>query len=305
MAEEGDAKAAVRPSLEDLRRASEEILRELAASAVGGDPSRGERGQTAHLVSVVEARLATEPIATPAGVSEAAVRTAKAVGTTIVALAHLESTGHVLPFGGRWLPATGRYSRELTLMTLDERNPRGYSVADQFNFELAQVYALPQTGLATELESPIVFLSSLPPSMGPKVQRLLREAADSYRSGQMVGTTILLAIASEAALEQLASKLVRAGESSLSKLMSGPTARTAELQRQTIEALARRNTAAKAVLASIDTTANAYRELRNHAVHEPETRFDETLFARSIVANLMVGAIFYFRQLYKIHDSLP
>lgn len=290
------AKAAVRPDLDDLRIASEVILAELA---------KGALVSTTNLVELVRLRLEAEPQTVPADLLEPQVRIAKAIGTTIVALAHLESTGHVLPFGGKWMPATQRYSPELTLMIPNDRNGRGYRVGDQFNYELSEVYVLPQTGLAIESDSPAVFLSGLPGSMGPKVQRVLREAADAYRSGLFVGTAVLLATASEAAWEQLARKLANDGEAAIAALLASPTARTAELQLRSLEALRKRRAAPPGVLAVLETTTTAYRDLRNHAAHEPESRFDEKLFSRSNVSNLLAGATFYFRQLYGMHDRTP
>jgi hypothetical protein len=50
----------------------------------------------------------------------------------------------------------------------------------------------------------------------------------------------------------------------------------------------------------LEGMANTYRELRNHAVHEPEGAFDTLLFDRSVVGPLMTGAIIYFERLYEV-----
>lgn len=288
------AKAAVRPSSTDIALAAEVILDDLAKTGLQ---------HTENLIEAVSRRFESEPFTSAEpieGVTETSLRRAKAAGTTIMALAHMEAEGGILPFGERRI-----HQRPDTTVTYQHGGiGSGYRLGDQFNFSIADVYVLPRWGRALEVEPPSVFLARLPTSMGAKVRRLLREAMDSYRAGTLVGSVILLATASEAAWEQTAARLAAAGETGLQRALADPMTSSARIQKLAQDALARRKLTDGGTLASIEAAARSFRDLRNHAAHEPEHAFDEQLFARSIVTTLLSGATFYFRRLFEMHDRI-
>lgn len=257
----------------------------------------------AHLRDKVAERLLEEPAPDARGiegVDAGSLGKAKASWCTALALAHLESTGHVLPYGPRrihpWQQATVPYHVS---------GLSGSYVMDPFNFELADVYVLPLAGLAPELDTPAIFLDHLPPSMGSKVRRVLLEAVQSHRAGQFVGTAILLGTASEAAWEQIAAAVAKVtGDRKLTDLLADPLSAAAQVQARAVDVLTPLKLISTSALSALDATARTYRELRNHAVHEPEGSFDEALFARAPVGTLLVGAVSYFARIYELLDKV-
>jgi hypothetical protein len=230
-------------------------------------------------------------------VPEETLRRARAVGALVTALAHLQSTGHVLPFGRMRLG--GELPEFLVMRTA---GPPGYRVGDQFNFEIAEVYAPPRGALKPDLDPPLVLLDRLPARMGAKVRRVLLEAADAYRARLFVGAAMLLGTASEAAMEQLAvAILTRTNDPQLRGLLEDEMASASRLHAYTIAELAKLKVRGTHVRL-LEGMANTYRELRNHAVHEPEGAFDTLLFDRTVVGPLMTGAIIYFERLYDVLD---
>ncbi len=288
-----EVEAAIRPSTHEVALASEVIL-----STIAKEPA-----SAAHLRDKVAERLRDEPGPDARGlegVQETELRKAKASWCTALALAHLESTGHVLPYGPRRIHDWQHVSVPYQSGGLST----GY-VMDPFNFELADVYVLPLTALAPELDTPAVFLDHLPASMGGKVRRVLFEAAQSYRAGLFVGAAILLGTASEAAWEQVGLAVAKlTGDRKLNDLLADPISPNAQVQARAIDALARLKLVSSASLAALDATSRTYRELRNHAVHEPEGSFEEALFARAAVGTLLVGAVSYFQRLFELFEKV-
>lgn len=287
-----EVKALVAPTLHETNLASETILTELGKGIEHTD----------NLKAAVARRLAGEPLSIEGieGVTETAVRALKAVGATVVALAHLESTGHILPFGES---RVRQWPERMIPYNYGGRGS-GYQAGDQFNYAVADVYILPMTGLAPEADAPAVFLDHLPASIGPKVRRVLVEAADAYRARLFVGTAMLLGTASEAAWEQLAARAQQhSGDAKLLTLLADPLTPAGHLQTRTVDVLKMLKVSASDI-AALDAISRAYRDLRNHAVHEPEASFDETLFARSVVGTLLTGAVKYFQRLYNVLDRL-
>ncbi len=289
-----EIEAALRPSSHEVALASEVILATVA---------KEQLASAAHLRDAVAVRLRDEPgpnMDGLEGVQEDDLRRTRASWSTALALAHLESTGHLLPYGPRrihdWQHGNVPY-RSGGLSA-------GY-VMDLFNFELADVYVLPLTGLAPELDTPAVFLDHLPPSMGSKVRRVLFEATQSYRAGLFVGAEILLATASEAAWEQVGVAIAKhTSDRKLNELLADPLSSAAQVQARTLDLTVSLKLGSAASLAGLDSTARTYRELRNHAVHEPQGSFDEALFARAAVGTMLVGAVSYFQRLYGILEKL-
>lgn len=296
-----EVQAIVGPTSHELELAIEVILGTLASAREEPIPTGTDH--TANLIQAVTNRLAAEPVdglGTIQGVEESAIRIAKAVGATIVALAHLEASGDVLPFGEsrvhQWPGTTIPYNFQ--------GHGSSYRVGDAFNYSIAAVYRLPVSSLASPVDSPAVFLARLPQSMGAKVRRVLHEATDAYRARTYLGTVVLLATASEAAWEQVADALVVAGDVTLAKPLADPNTSAAKIQALALQAIAQRKLVDAGVLASLNGSAQAYRDLRNHAVHEPEKTFDEQLFARPAIGTLLGGAVFYFSRLYDVHDRI-
>ena len=91
--------AAVRPTTADLDLASNVIMSELSGGGV--KHTRNLMDQVARAMEVQALEWQDEE-----GVSRADVLRARAFGTTITALAHLESSGHVLPFGNQRLSSS-------------------------------------------------------------------------------------------------------------------------------------------------------------------------------------------------------
>lgn len=281
--------AAVTPSDLEVVRAMEVILRELARRALTN---------TDNLKDPVVKALASEPVGPfpEIDVPAEAVRRARAVGAMVEALTHLEATGHVLPHGTTFIAGTEMPEFKLMRTT----GPPALLIGDPFNFEVASVYRLPRGSLKPDLDPSLVMLERLSERMGAKVRRVLLEAADAYRERLYVGAAMLLGTASEAAMEQLAGAiLVRTNDRNLRELLDDEGVSAQRLHAYVIEQLPKLKVP-RASVRLLEGMANTYRELRNHAVHEPEGAFDAVLFDRSVVGPLMTGATAYFGRLYEI-----
>jgi hypothetical protein len=286
--------AAVRPTIADLDVAINAILTELATG--GLKHTRNLMDQVARAMDVQALDWQEEE-----GISRADVLRARAFGTTITALAYLESTGHALPFGNQrlWGDMT-----ELIVSWTPSHSQGGFRLGDQFNFPLAEVYVLPRTGLAPGVDLPFVLTEHLPMKMAEKARRVVLEAADAYRARLYVGAAMLLGTASEAAWEHVATIVEEiTGDDKLTKILAEPLSSTAHIQHQVVEVL-RPLKLRRVNLAQLEGMAITYRELRNHAVHEPEGAFDQGLFAPSVIGTLMFGSIEYFTELYRILEVI-
>lgn len=286
--------AAVRPTTADLDLASNVIISELSGGGV--KHTRNLMDQVARAMEVQALEWQDEE-----GVSRADVLRARAFGTTIMALAHLESSGHVLPFGNQRLFGD---MTELIVSWTPSHSKGSFRVGDQFNFPIAEVYLLPRGTLAPGVDQPFVLTERLPRRMAEKARRIVFEAADAYRARLYVGAAMLLGTASEAAWEHVATIVETVTrDEKLTRILAEPLSSAAQIQRQVVEVL-RPLKLRNVNLAQLEGMAITYRELRNHAVHEPEGAFDRGLFAPSVIGTLMFGSIEYFTELYRILDVI-
>ena len=274
--ERAQIEIAVTPSTHDIALASEVILESLG---------RGTQ-HTSNLFDPVAARLAEEPIPdigrSIEGVREGDIRKVRAAAATTTALAHLQGRGAILPLGqpvepSSVYPAGGIWS----VPCITEHYKGGYNIDGPFNFTIAAVYRAPWwLSRAPMIDSPTVFLEHPPPSMGPKVRRVLLEAVDAYRTALYFAASVLVGVASEAAWGQLARTVLRkTKDSQLRSLMGDPYASAAAIHRQ-VMSLMRAMKLRGVELAALDALEQTYRDLRNYAVHEPDQAFEDTRVAR-------------------------
>lgn len=290
--QKGEVLAAVTPSWHDVAIASDVIIGALREAGYLG---------TRELMDRVAERLADEPLPDVAsaieGVSESDVRRVRAAASAITAIAHLDADGAILPMG----PSDFHHS-EWHVPYVTERIQTAYTVDGPFNYGIAQGYRLPiHEGKAPLIDSPAVFLEHVPAPMGDKVRRALFEAVSAYRRRLYLSTAILLGVASEAAWGELARTVQRAtGSKKLRDEIDDPYASAAEIQRLTLEAI--RNLHLKSVpLDELESTEQAYRDLRNYVVHRPGETFDEKRVARPIVGVMLEASVDYFRRLYELN----
>ncbi|MEK6206919.1 MAG: hypothetical protein AABM32_04690 [Chloroflexota bacterium] len=285
---------AVTPSSHDIAVASDVILRQLESGTLN----------TSLMFDPVAARLAEEPIPDVArtieGVSEADIRQVRAAATTMTSLAHLQARGAILPLGGSTYHHT---SWSVPYITSHSRG--GYNIDGPFNFAVAAAYKLPWSSFRAPLiDSPAVFLENLPGSMGPKVKRVLLEAVDAYRASLYFAAAVLIGVASEAAWGQVARTVFRkTKDPDLGTLLNDPYAGAAAIQRSAM-ALIRGLKLRGIEVAALDAVEQAYRDLRNYAVHKPDEAFQDTRVARPLVGTLLAETVDYFSRLYEINARI-
>jgi hypothetical protein len=92
---------------------------------------------TANLLQAVIQRLDGEPLdeLVLEDVDDRAIRKARSTGATILALANLEATGHVLPFGESRVHQWDGMTIPYNFGGVDA----GYRTGDQFNYSIAAV----------------------------------------------------------------------------------------------------------------------------------------------------------------------
>ncbi len=289
---------ALTPTAHDIAVASETIVAALTAF--------GRAMPTSMLLEPVTQRLTSESLPPAArnieGVKQDDLLRVRAQAAMTTALAHMAARGVVLPVGGI-TSAPLNWS-----ITYDFRGyATGYRVADgPFNYQIADAYALPRFGsLAPSIETPALFLDHLPAAMGPKVRRVLEEAVESYRAGQFVACAILLGVASEAAWHHVAVAVrARTSDRKLTEMLDDELTSAAKVQQRVIEVVRPLKLISEGELNTIDAVEQAYRDLRNYAVHRPDEAFDERRFHRDIVGTLLDGAPGYFTRLYELDAAV-
>jgi hypothetical protein len=81
-------------------------------------------------------------------------------------------------------------------------------------------------------------------------------------------------------------------------LVDDPRASTAAIAVRSVELLGARAIAKPGEVRRLESEEAFYRDLRNHAAHEPEATFDEARFARAAVGIQLQAAVDYFNRLY-------
>lgn len=283
---------AVRPTDHDLAVAADALLPALAAGAL----------PTTMLRDAVATALEGEPLPAIAeglqGVQEAGLKKARAAATTLTALAHLEAEGAILLLGSRRVHQWADW----TIVPFQLGGfGSGYRMEDPYNYDLADAYGLSRSTHVGE--SPSLIVERLRGVAGPKAHRLIAEATLAYRRGLFVGTAILIGVASEAAWDELARATeATMGDAKLRQLLDDQLGSAARVQQRVVDLLLPRKLIPDAALRSLAQTAETYRSLRNHAVHEGEETFDDALFTRAAVGTLLTGSVDYFRRLYELRD---
>lgn len=294
--ERAKVEEAVAPNAYDIAVASDAILAALA----------GGRKVTQELFGPIAERLASEPIPQVAreieGVQESDVRRVRAAAATMIALAHLEARGAILPLGPHHYHHSGG---GWNVPARTEHYKSGYNIDGPYNFGVAEAYVLPPFGArAPVIDSPALFLSRLPASMGKKVRRVLVEAIDAYSAGLYFASAVLVGVASEAAWGQVAVLVDNVtGNAQLRKLLQEPRS-AGRVQQKVVELVRSLSVMPEADLRLIDATEQTYRDVRNYAAHRPDESFEEERFARAAVGLLLEGAVEYFRRLYELHDAI-
>lgn len=288
------AKRATQPSERDVALAEEVILGELA---------RAEVLACAALVDKVKLRLDAEPLpplfAELEDVTEADCRDAWSAATAATALANLQWTGQIIPCDVLEIP-------HLPGLALQWSSRHGggaiRNMKPEYAFPIGRQLRLSPWLRAVAPDSPAALHWPIADA-GDKVTRVLREAAESYRRGLDVGAAILLGVASEAAWVELAEAVaVRTSDTQLRSLLSSERARAAALAEQTAALLVQLKARPEHEIRRLLTEAAHVRDLRDHAVHEPASRFDDDLFTRAAVGLLLQSAVGYFRRLYDVRD---
>lgn len=297
--EKARVEQAVAPSAYDIAIASDVILAALAGGIV----------ITSQFFAPVADRLASEPVPAAAreieGVAEVDVRRVRANAATMSAVAHLEARGAILPIGSHHYYHPQHEADAWSVPSGTERVPRSYRIDGPYNFGIAEAYRLPAfDSRAPIIDSPAVFLTSLPSRMGDKVRRVLSEAVDAYRAGLRLGTAVLLGVASEAAWAQIArSVLERTDDAKLRSLSEAQYPSAGAVQQRVLEIV--RSLGLKGIeLPAIAATEQAYRDLRNYAAHRPEEAFEEERVARAIVGTMLEASVDYFRRLYELDEKV-
>jgi hypothetical protein len=285
------ASRATQPSEQDVAMAEEAILGALSA------------GQVSHyenLIDRVRDRLAHEP--TPElfsqlrDVSEEECRRAWSAATALTALANLQWTGQVIPCDALEIPS-------LTELSLHWRSSAGgggiRDMRPEYSFPIGKQLRLSSWLKAIGPDSLSALRAPLPGS-GEKVRRVLRESAEAYRRGLNVAAAILLGVASEAAWTELGEALAKkTGDPALRGLIDSERSRTAALTEHCLVLLpGLLKTRRDQEWRRLATEAAHLRDLRDHAVHQPEGRFEDELFTRAAIGVELQSAVGYFRRLY-------
>lgn len=295
--DQDDARRAAEPSEHDVAIAEEVILGELAA---------GQVRDAAALIQVVQSRFAAEPL--PAlfaeldDVAEVDCRAAWSAAAAMVALANLQWTGQLIPCDALQVPHLPELILQIrsshTTGVLRNLQPEyAYPIGRQLRLS-PWLRAIPPDSVAA-LRWPIA-------GAGDKITRVLREAGESYRRGLDVGAAMLVGIASEAAWVELAEAVsARTSDEVLRSLLSSGRAHAAAVAERTAELLPQiTRTQPRHELRRLAVEAAQIRDLRDHAAHEPASRFDERLFTRAAVGLLLQGAVSYFRRLYAVVQTV-
>lgn len=284
------ASQATRPSEHDVAIAEEAILGALA---------EGRVAHVSNMIEVVGTRFADEP--TPPlfsqlqDVTEDDCRAAWMAASAMTALANLQWTGQIIPCDALDVP-------NLPQLALHWRSSHGAGAIRNMQPE----YAFPvgrQLRIAPWLKvvgpDSLALLRAPVPGAGEKVTRVLREAAEAYRRGLNVAAAILLGVGSEAAWVELAEVIgKKVDDPELTSLLQSDRARAAALAARCVELLPALTGTAEHRLRRLAADAAHLRDLRDHAVHQPEGRFEDELFTRAAVGVELQAAVGYFQRLY-------
>jgi hypothetical protein len=290
------ARRATQPSERDVAIAESVVLGRLASGAVL---------HAQNMIEEVRHRFADEPLPALFGelddVTETDCRAAWSTAAAMTALANLQWTGQIIPCDVLDVPDIGA-------LTLVWRSPHGAGpvrdMRPEYSFPIGR-----QLRLSPWLRAPapdsLAALRWPVSGAGDKVTRVLREAAESYRRGLDVAATILIGVASEAAWVELAEAVGgRSADEALRSLVEGERARAAALAERTADILQGQFNARPHEIRRLLTEAAHLRDLRDYAVHEPASRFDEQLFTRAGTGVLLESAADYFRRLYAVVESV-
>jgi hypothetical protein len=92
----------------------------------------------------------------------------------------------------------------------------------------------------------------------------------------------------------------KVNDPALASLVESDRARAAALAARCIELLPALTGTAEHRLRRLAADAAHLRDLRDHAVHQPEGRFEDELFTRAAVGVTLQAAVDYFRRLYDL-----
>jgi len=291
------ASRATQPSEQDIAMAEEAILGALSAVQVTNYEN---------LIDHVRRRLADEP--TPelfsqlSDVTDEDCRRAWFAATAMTALANLQWTGQIIPCDALDVP-------NLRDLVLEWRSPHGAgairNMQPEYAFPIGRQLRLSPWLKAVGPDSLSALRAPLP-GAGAKVSRVLREAAEAYRRGLYVAAAVLLGVASEAAWVELAVALVdRVADATLKELMNAEKSHAAALTERCLELLpALLRTRQPHEWRRLATDAAHLRDLRDHAVHQPEGRFEDELFTRAAIGIELQGGVGYFRRLYSVVETI-
>ena len=298
------------PEVVDIEMARRTILEELAARPGQGDVASSE------LISLVRRRLATTPVAPPAGI----IRLNPDLGELRAELAAsealqvLSSTGVLISYGVPVVYGAGIHERPIAVETPNRRGQaEGVRIVQA---SVAQAYGLATAfrGNRYRLADGDVYLSHLNKTYLPsRAQRCLMEAIDAFRHGLYLSATLNAGAASEClwmalgrvvlvkapGLSKLSTELKAAHPTAGRVIEATWTALCSQFSPELDDVLP--TTSDKDIFKSY---ADRMRDRRNYAIHSDDAAIDEPLFTYNETGQLLLDAADYYEHLLALIGAI-